>query len=575
MALATVVALATVLGGVAPVAIRALEVTNGAPAALTGVPVKVDTPGKAAPAKVVNQATRTYKATAARWPAATSGSVVVQAAAAGQAAGPKASIPGTPLWVQSAAGVGRGATTDAAVSSKVSATVLPHSQAAPLGVSGLVLQLGGQAPGNGKVRVGLDYASFAQAYGGNYGSRLELVELPGCALTTPRLAACRVQTPVGSAQDYKGTSVSAVVTLDGRGDAALSDNAKTTAATAGVVLAATTTTGSEGGADGAYPPTKLEPDGTWSEGGDAGAFTYSYPIALPSARGSLTPSVALAYDSQSVDGTTATTQAQANWLGDGWSTPDSSIGLETTACADDPEGSASPTANTGDQCYDGEIVQMDLSGTDTPLVLVSSATSGGVTTSTWKAQDDSGEVITHVAPGSTVFDKYNTSSPGSDYWTVTERDGTEYEFGLKRPAGLHLRGRVHQLGRLDAGLLGALRRPVLQLQPGFTSSVCDDGVPVAPGLRQGRRTATRWPTTTTRPPTTTARTTARPTSPYISRLLPGPRSTTGSPDGNAYSNPPDQVCSAPAPGAPRTTCAALSSSNPSAASSEYPDVPAT
>ena len=65
----------------------------------------------------------------------------------------------------------------------------------------------------GKVRVGLDYASFAQAYGGNCGSRLELVELPRCALTTPQLAACRVQTPVGSVQDYKGSTVSAVVTL--------------------------------------------------------------------------------------------------------------------------------------------------------------------------------------------------------------------------------------------------------------------------------------------------------------------------------------------------------------------------
>jgi len=238
--------------------------------------------------------------------------VVVQAAAAGQTVGPKASIQGTPLWVQSVAGTGKGINTDAAVSSEVSATVLPHSQAAPLGVSGLVLQLGGQAPGNGKVRVGLNYGSFAQAYGGNYGSRLELVELPGCALTTPQLPACRVQTPVGSVQDYKGTTVSAVVTLDGRGGAAMSYNAKTTAATAGVVLAATSTTGSEGGADGAYPPTKLEPDGTWSEGGDTGAFTYSYPITLPSGRGSLAPSVTLAYDSQSVDGTTATTQAQAN-----------------------------------------------------------------------------------------------------------------------------------------------------------------------------------------------------------------------------------------------------------------------
>lgn len=51
--------------------------------------------------------------------------------------------------------------------------------------------------------------------------------------------------------------------MDGRGDAAMPYNAKTTAA-----------------------PSKLEPDGTWSEGGDTGAFTYSYPITLPSARGS-------------------------------------------------------------------------------------------------------------------------------------------------------------------------------------------------------------------------------------------------------------------------------------------------
>ena len=51
--------------------------------------------------------------------------------------------------------------------------------------------------------------------------------------------------------------------------------------TGGVVLAATTTTGSEGGAAGEYPPTKLEPDGTWSEAGDSGAFTYSYPITAP------------------------------------------------------------------------------------------------------------------------------------------------------------------------------------------------------------------------------------------------------------------------------------------------------
>src|ERR1700722_5316054 len=70
VALATVVVLTAVLGGIAPVAIITLGITAGAPAPLTGVPVKLDTPGKATPAKVVNQATRTYEAGAIQWPAA-------------------------------------------------------------------------------------------------------------------------------------------------------------------------------------------------------------------------------------------------------------------------------------------------------------------------------------------------------------------------------------------------------------------------------------------------------------------------------------------------------------------------
>ena len=139
-----------------------------------------------------------------------------------------------------------------------------------------------------------------------------------------------VQTTVGSVQDYKGTTVSAVVTLDGRGDAPVAqreDHRRDGRGGPGRDLHHRV----GGGADGAYPPTKLEPDGTWSEGGDTGAFTYSYPITLPSARGSLTPSVTLAYDSQSVDGTTATTVrtclGDAGGLGMGLAT-DVAVGSE-------------------------------------------------------------------------------------------------------------------------------------------------------------------------------------------------------------------------------------------------------
>ena len=534
-----------------------------------GVPVKVFTPVKGGHARAANQATRPYRATATRWPAAASGSVVVRAAGAGRAAGPASGLRGTPVWVQPVSGGSKSVARDAASSSVVSAAVLPHAEAAGLGVSGVVLQMGGQAPGSGKIRVGLDYASFGQAYGGNFGTRLQLVELPACALTTPRVARCRVQTPVGSVQDYKHSTVSAVVTLAGQaGGSAMSYSGGAGAAAGGVVLAATSTTGNEGGAAGAYPPTKLLPDGTWSEGGDTGAFTYSYPLAVPSARGNLVPSVSLDYDSQSVDGTTATTQAQADWLGDGWSTPDSSIQLETTSCSDDPEGAASPEA-TGDECYDGEIVQMSLDGSDTPLVLASSSTSGGVTTSAWKAQDDSGEVITHVAQGSTVFGKYDSGDPGSDYWTVTERDGTQYSFGLQ-----HLPGWASG----DASTNSVDWMPVYSAHSGdpcysssgFTSSVCPMAyewhLDYVTDVHTDAMAYFYDQATNYYGEDDGASDVAYISDSYLDHVA------YGFTDGNAYSNPPDLVSFSTGPRCTATTCGALSASNPDV-STQYPDVP--
>jgi len=67
----------------------------------------------------------------------------------------------------------------------------------------------------GRVHVSLSYSSFAQAAGGNYASRLHLVELPACALTTPQLARCRTQTPIRSADNVRTTSLGADVNLPG------------------------------------------------------------------------------------------------------------------------------------------------------------------------------------------------------------------------------------------------------------------------------------------------------------------------------------------------------------------------
>ena len=51
------------------------------------------------------------------------------------------------------------------------------------------------------VQVSMDYSGFADAGGAGYGSRLQLVTLPECALTTPQLAQCQVQTPLETVND--------------------------------------------------------------------------------------------------------------------------------------------------------------------------------------------------------------------------------------------------------------------------------------------------------------------------------------------------------------------------------------
>ena len=522
-----------------------------------GVPVKVLKPEARGHFRAANQASKPFRATATRWPSAASASAALPGARPGHGAGPMVRIAGTPLWVQSMGGVqATGAGQRVAAPSKVTATVLAHSRAAALGVSGLVFRLDAAEPAGpaGRVQVRLDYSSFAQAYGGNYGTRLRLAELPACALTTPKRVACRTQTPLRSIQNYQTDTVSAVLPLAVRGR--------------GPVIAATSTTGQEGGAAGAYPPGKVSPAGTWSEGGDSGSFDYSYPITVPSARGGLTPSLTLSYDSQDVDGKIATTQAQSDWLGDGWTTPDSYISLLTTSCGDNPEGSASPTS-TGDQCYDGEIVQMSLDGTSSPLVFVSSSTTNGVTTSTWKAQSDLGAVITHVSASSTVFGKYDSSKPGSDYWTVTNRDGTQYTFGQQ-----HLPG----FASGDASTNSVDWMPVYSAHSGdpcynasgFTSSACPMAyqwhLDYVTDVHSDAMAYFYTQATNYYGEDNGASNVAYISDSYLDHIA------YGFTDGNAYKNPPDLVNFSAKPRCTAVTCGPLATSN-SSVSTQYPDVP--
>jgi RHS repeat-associated protein len=361
-----------------------------------------------------------YEPSGTALPAAATGKASFAAAGAGTAgaAAPamsKTAIAGTPLWAQQVSA--------ASGPSGVSATVASQAAAKALGVDGVVFEVSpsytASVESPGQVRIGLDYAAFKDAYGGDFGSRLELYTLPACALTTPKLAECRVRTPVsGQTNDSVADSLSGVVDL---GAGARSSVIRANTGTQATVLAASSGPGEEGAATGNYAASAISPDGAWAAGNSTGDFTYDYSITDPSSSGSLSPEVALNYNSGSVDGKTSLTNAQSSWVGDGWAAPaDDYITQSFVPCDDDPEGTASANP-TLDMCYDGEILTMDLNGSSTTIV---------DDAGTFKLQDDNGAVITHETSSGKGQGTYNT-----DYWIITERDGTSYYFGLNELPG--------------------------------------------------------------------------------------------------------------------------------------------
>lgn len=171
---------------------------------------------------------------------------------------------------------------------------------------------GGDGPT--EVAVSVDYSGIDHAYGGNFGSRLRLVEVgsceePGCApasagatneVTDSRLTAPRVN--VGSTRG--GATTYALVS-------------------------------SAAGPNGDYGATPMSASDAWSVGIGSGAFTYSYPIVAPPAVAGPTPSLAVTYNSQSVDGRTTESNTQPSKVGEGWSFEPGFIERKFHSCRDE------------------------------------------------------------------------------------------------------------------------------------------------------------------------------------------------------------------------------------------------
>ncbi|GEK01948.1 hypothetical protein TNCT1_42240 [Streptomyces sp. 1-11] len=307
--------------------------------------------------------------------------------------------------------------------------VLDRKKIAPVGGVGVGLKVGradGEAK-SGPLEVSIDYSGFAQAYGGNFASRLRLVKLPSCALTTPEKLGCADGKVVaGQSNDTAGQTLTATVS------AAPQAEAISGMAALGTPTVYAVTSGSSSDS-GDYRATPVNPSGKWDVGLGSGAFTYQVPIELPKPPMGLAPDLALSYNSQSIDGRTSASNNQASWVGMGWDLNVGFIEREYKNCIEDGHG---PDQNQqwGDLCWDspnstddpsGAVYDISLNGVTSQLV------KDGTGDGAWHLQNDPGWRVQHLK-GSP-----NNADNTDEFWVITTQDGTRYYFGWGRTERLN------------------------------------------------------------------------------------------------------------------------------------------
>ncbi|WP_432137432.1 RHS repeat-associated core domain-containing protein [Streptomyces sp. bgisy154] len=310
----------------------------------------------------------------------------------------------------------------------VDVEVLDRSEIKPVGGIGMGLRLTRKdrlaAPG--PVRVTIDYSGFEHAYGGGFASRLRLVQMPACALTTPDKPGCspdhRRYLPVDN--DVESGKLTATVYADADPTPTVTSGgvpllSSTTFAATSEATVTTLTTGSSSD-EGDYRAGKLSPTGTWDVSIGSGAFTYDLPITVPEAPFGTTPELSLSYNSQSVDGRTSATNNQASWAGMGWDLDVGYVERRYRNCSQD----GIPTV--GDMCWDSPNTGMEPDGAVYVISL------NGVTSQL--IQDDNGTGSYHLQddPGWRVQHLWGGHGSDDEYWVISTQDGMRYYFGWGR-----------------------------------------------------------------------------------------------------------------------------------------------
>ncbi|MFE1826186.1 RHS repeat-associated core domain-containing protein [Streptomyces yangpuensis] len=293
---------------------------------------------------------------------------------------------------------------------KVKVDVLGADRAAEVGAGALLrvqrADSGGQAA---QVRLKVDYSAFAEGFGGSYGSRLRLVQLPACAaVADPGSEDCpELPKPLATVNDAKARTVSADVSA-----APKREGMSTQSGAAAPMFALAAGSSSSQGNFGA---TSLAPSSTWSVAQSTGGFSWSYPLRTVPVPGKLAPTVGLSYTSQSIDGRTSATNNQGSWIGEGFGYEPGYIERQYKSCVDDGhEGSA-------EQCWAHDNATVMLGGNASQIIKDD-------TTGQWRLSNSDGSKVEKLSGA------VNGDNDG-EYWKITTPDGVEYHFGLNRLPG--------------------------------------------------------------------------------------------------------------------------------------------
>ncbi|WP_165952354.1 RHS repeat domain-containing protein [Kribbella albertanoniae] len=244
----------------------------------------------------------------------------------------------------------------------------------------------------GRLTMVVDYRGFQHTYGGDWNSRLRVVQLSGCDTCAG--------TPVKTSNDGSGE------------------------------LSAEVSTGSlyaveaaPGGPAGDFKSSQLSPAATWQVGGSSGDFNWRYPMEVPPGLGGPAVDLSVDYSSGSVDGRTSATNNQPSWVGEGFELePGGSIERKYASCyAKSEQSGTNDDRKIGDLCWATDNATITLNGKGGELIRDDA-------TGVWRSRGDDGTTIERLTGAS------NGDNNG-EYWVVTSDDGTKYYFGLNRPTG--------------------------------------------------------------------------------------------------------------------------------------------